>query len=210
MKKNILFCFLILFLSFSCSKSKTDIISYDESETIRNEINIKEKKINWSKEIDPEILEEDITHPQRLSKNLEITLDSVIALKNYTPKVYPYIDNLGSLDISNMETKAFTTAQKFCQNLINKNFSDIEQNFDSNYLFNLVFFKKDYDEKIKQTFTNYYITKEIYSFDLIQIPIRFYNRKNFYMDLNIYIAGNDSSGKINNIEIIKWGNLNGQ
>ena len=77
-----------------------------------------------------------------------------------------------------------------------------------------VFFKNDFAPIVDQLknndvlFERYSICKAFESQDLTQIPVRFYNKKD-YVDLSVFLTYYNGY-KITQIEVIRWGKLYGE
>jgi len=202
--------FLSLFI-LSCSNPQTTVLTQQES-TLRNAVMEKNANTIWTKEIEAEKLSSKMNDFVMLQNKSVVSpqfLESIIDLQG---PVYPQIKDLASLDCSSMNKNLFETINNFAKDFC-KGLDSLDQYFYSDYFFNYVFFKKDFSDQYEvkegeKLFDQYYICQAFESDDLIQIPIRFYKSKE-YVDLSVYLSYHNGY-KINQIEIIRWGNLNGK
>ena len=142
-----------------------------------------------------------------------ITPQMLNSIKELQPAVYPEIKGYASLDSSSMNASLLSVINEFSENLC-KSTENLESYFVSEYFFNYVFFKADFDpmiEKIKTDdiiFDRYVICKAFESSDIVQVPLRFYNKKDF-VDLSVYLTYHNGY-KITQIEVIRWGKTYGE
>ncbi len=213
MKKAFLYAALIfVFFLVSCSNAQINVLTSQE-DTLRSALNDKSNKTIWTKEIEPDrlsvklnsnisVINKDIISPQMLS-----------SIKQLQPVVYPEIKGYASLDCSGLNKTLIEEIEKFCQGLC-KSTENLESFFEPDYFFNYVFFKADFEEiekKLKKDeilFDKYLICKSFESEDIIQVPLRFYNKKDF-VDLSVYLTYHNGY-KITQIEVIRWGKIYGE
>ena len=212
MKKFRLLLYIFIAFSFySCSNPQNVNLKSQEN-TLRNELNNKSEKIIWTTEIDASRLNEEMnTFIKIADKNL-ISPKLIQSLRDVTPPVYPCIKDFESLDTSGMNTNLYTVVKDFCTKLTDSSDS-LDSYFNTNYFFNYVFFKKDLKdiwpvEEDEELFDRFVICKAFENKDIAQVPVRFYKDKEF-VDLSLYLAYYGEY-KITKIEIIRWGNLNGE
>ncbi len=196
----------------SCS-SPQGIILTSQEDTLRNELKLKTEKTVWINEIEPERLSSKLNNKIKASENDYITPQMLSTIKELQPAVYPEIKGFASLDCSAMNKSLFTQMNNFCQDLC-KGTDNLQSYFYQDYFFNYVFFKQDFAPVVEQLkkgevlFDRYLICKAFESKDLIQVPVRLYNNKD-YIDLSVYLTYH-SGYKITQIEFIRWGKTYGE
>ena len=203
---------IVLFVLASCSNPQQIILTSQE-DTLRNEVEQKAGNIQWTNEIEPERLSSEINNRAQASQKEYITPQMLSSIKELQPAVYPEIKGYASLDSSSMNASLLSVINEFSENLC-KSTENLESYFVSEYFFNYVFFKADFDpmiEKIKTDdiiFDRYVICKAFESSDIVQVPLRFYNKKDF-VDLSVYLTYHNGY-KITQIEVIRWGKTYGE
>lgn len=202
----------IVFFLFSCSNPQGIVLTSQE-DTLRNEVMIKSEQIVWSNEIEPEKLSYEINDRATAAQKELITPQMLTSIKELQPAVYPEIKGFASLDYTAMNTSLISVMNDFCEQLCNGT-DDLQSFFYSKYFFNYVFFKTDFEPITKQLkkddvlFDRFLICKGFESQDLTQVPVRFYNQKDF-VDLYVYLTYHNGY-KITQIEVIRWGKINGE
>ena len=192
LKKALRYCIpfismtLALFCQFSCSNAPETKLVYTETDTIKQSVREREQTITWTQELEGEVLSERITKDSmKLGPDVVYGRDIYKISKSTQKPVYPSIEGFGSLDTSNLKISVKEKIEKFCEELSSKDYSGISAYFSSKYLFNYVFFIKDFEEGWKKNFSEElpeehpYFNKWIYGqpfngVDIIQIPVRFY------------------------------------
>ena len=204
--------FTVIFCLISCSNPQQLILTSEE-DTLRNELKIKAENIKWTNEIEAELLTAKIDQPVNSSNKDYISPQMLSTIQELQKAVYPELKNYASLDSSQMNTLLFSTVDKFCKELC-KGTENIYPYFDSNYIFNYVFFKNDFEPVVKALktkdylFEKYFICKAFESQELNQVPLRFYNSQD-YIDLSVYLTYHNGY-KITQIEVIRWGKTYGE
>lgn len=165
MKKRelVYFTFIFSILFFSCSNNHNTLITYVDEETLK--INIKEMGENtiWTKELEGEILTENIKKNNLVLNNtLSPTVMSI--LSEQYESVYPYFENFGNLDLRNLHTDLKVFLDKFClalsEDIYNVNNSYISKNFYFSYLFFVDDLSKDWKKFFRTDFPIVKPTKE--------------------------------------------------
>lgn len=156
MKKKIsflIFSFISLLLCFISCKvvSKTEL-SYTNVETIKNEIAEIDKTLSWNKEIEPQRLDADAdwfsdTVSSQIERNVEL-----LKIINTNAAAYPEFEDFGSLNDSLVNSNLYQTIDKILVSVSNNIYNGPETFFDSNYLYNYVFFREDLKEGWKKYF----------------------------------------------------------
>lgn len=203
----------VLFILFSCSNAQAVTIKTSEN-TLRNELTEKSEKTVWTMEIEAGRLNSKLnTFINIADKNL-VSPQLVQSLRNVNAPVYPQIKELASLDTSTMNSALLNTVKDFC-NAFKDNSDDLSSFFYSEYFFNYVFFEKDFSEvwtkpqdPEQPLFDRFVICSAFEGDDVVQVPVRFYKGKE-YIDLSVFLSYHVGY-KINQIEIIRWGKLNGE
>lgn len=156
MKKQFFFLasfFLTLLFCFtSCKVASKAELSYTNVETIKNEIAEIDKVLSWNKELEPQRLgtEEDWFNDsvsQQIEKNVEL-----LKITNSNAAVYPEFEDFGNLDDSLVNADLYQKIEKLLVSISNNIYNGPETFFDSNYLYNYVFFREDLKEGWKKYF----------------------------------------------------------
>lgn len=198
---------LSLILFFSCSNTQNSVLTTQEN-TLRSAVQEKNGNTTWSNELEPQLLNKKANSNILVSDKNSITPQFLASVKGLQPPVYPQIKNFASLDCSSMNTVLINLIQEFADALC-QGTEELDSYFQSDYFFNYVFFKNDLEQLIGDVnFTKYLICQGFESTELTQVPIRFYNQKEF-VDLSLYLSYHGGY-KITQIEIISWGNINGE
>ena len=212
--------FLFTFVFLSCSNSDNKIVTFEEDKTIKNIISLKEEEINWTNEIEKDILSKDISSVDFIPNKDYISIEALESVKDFSEPLLPSLKGFGSLDTSSIPYSYYQLVLKTCDQMLKDPGKNIEVNFENDYLFNYVlflydlksewkkYFYKAYPEK-GSVFTSYIIGMQNESFDLMQIPVRFYCNYG-YIDLIFDIGQNKKDIKIQNIEILRWEAQNGK
>ena len=213
MKKAFLYAALIfVFFLVSCSNAQINVLTSQE-DTLRSALNDKSNKTIWTKEIEADRLS------VKLNSNISVINKNIVSpqmlgsIKDLQGPVYPEIKNFANLDCTSMNKTLLSTMDDFCKQ-ISKSTDNLESFFVSEYFFNYVFFKTDFEEilsnfkKGDENFDHYVICKAFESQDLTQVPVRLYNKNNF-VDLSVYLTYHNGY-KITQIEVIRWGKIYGE
>lgn len=214
MKKNFFYFIFIGFSIIGCTHSESKIVFLEKNDTVRDKIVNLENESIWTYEIEGERYSKPLTLEDYYNSSELLSFESVSSLSNLSLPVIPSIKDFASLDISSLSWEFKVFIQKACNSLILGNNQKLSDYFDEDYLFNYVFFMNDLKENWQknfnvkypgdnQLFSSYVIGKNFESFDLIQIPVRFYC-KNGYIDLLFDISQNKKEIKIQQIEFLKW------
>lgn len=210
MKTKVFFIILGTCILFSsCKKNKKDIIIINEEETIKKTIENKENSIFWTEAYEENILTEAIITPEIL-ENIPLSVGTINAVPGLVTPIYPEINELGSLDNSDISKEVVTFVNRICNQIKNDPQKNMEQFFDENYIFNYVFFRtdlKDNWEKLFHTkypsgrlFNKFYAGRINEGFDLTQVVCRFYTDIN-YIDITLFISQNEKKLNLKQIEI---------
>ena len=156
MKKKVLslnfFSISLLFCFTSCKVASKTELSYTNVETIKNEIAEIDKTLSWNKELEPQRLtsKSDLfsgSVNSQIEKNAEL-----FKIINKNVAVYPEFEGFGSLNDSSVNADLYQTIEKLFLSISNNIYNGPETYFDSNYLYNYVFFREDLKEGWKKYF----------------------------------------------------------
>ena len=203
---------IVLFCLISCSNPQSIILTSQE-DTLRNELQNKAKQTTWTNEIEPERLSAKLNDKASAVEKEYITPQMLSTIKELQPAVYPELKDFASLDCSAMNTSLISMLNEFCTEFC-KGTENLQSYFNNKYFFNYVFFKTDFEPVVNQLkkddvlFERYLICKAFEAKDLTQVPVRFYNNKDF-VDLSVYLTYHNGY-KITQIEVIRWGKTYGE
>lgn len=219
LKKNfqfyiILFSFLSLFPSLnSCKNAQESSVVVTENNTIKKTVKDKELEITWTQELENERLTKSISRDTvQLGPDVSFNKDLYKITNNKSP-VYPYLTDFGSLDTSNMYNSVKEKINQFCQVFSEYEHSGAEEYFSQKYIFNYVFFVKDFEDGWNKYF-NTEITEESKYFnkwifgepfngsDIIQIPVRFYADCGT-IDVTVFL-NSSGNNEVYQITIDRW------
>lgn len=148
----VIFYISLLFCFISCKVASKTELSYTNVETIKEEIAEMDKTLTWNKEIEPQrlVLNNDWfkdTVNQQIEKNIEL-----LKIVNTNVNVYPEFENFGSLNDSLVDVNLYNTIENIFVSISNNIYNGPETFFDSQYLYNYVFFREDLKEGWKKNF----------------------------------------------------------
>ena len=204
--------FVVLGVLVSCSNAQQIILTSQE-ETLRNELQIKADNTIWTDEIEPERLNSKLNTNVTSSEKAFNKPQMFNTIQELQPAVYPEIKGFASLDCSAMNETLLAAVNDFCTQLC-KGTDNLSHFFQDEYFFNYVFFKDDFEPVVEELqkndilFDRYLICKGFENEDLAQVPVRFYNNKD-YIDLSVYLTYHNGY-KVTQIEVIRWGKTYGE
>ena len=148
----VIFYISLIFCFISCKVASKTELSYTNVETIKEEIVEMDKTLTWNKEIEPQrlVLNNDWfkdTVNQQIEKNIEL-----LKIVNTNVNVYPEFENFGSLNDSLVDVNLYNTIENIFVSISNNIYNGPETFFDSQYLYNYVFFREDLKEGWKKNF----------------------------------------------------------
>ena len=228
MKKKVLslnfFSISLLFCFTSCKvASKTELL-YINVLTLKNEIAEIDKTLSWNKELEPQRLtsKSDLfsgSVNSQIEKNVEL-----FKIINKNVAVYPEFEGFGSLNDSSVKADLYQTIEKLFLSISNNIYNGPETYFDSNYLYNYVFFREDLkegwqkyfhkdfthivdykekdDSQKEMLFSKWIIGEPFFSEEIIQIPLRLYCKYGT-IDVTLYL-NRQKSNAVNLITIDRW------
>lgn len=228
MKKKVLslnfFSISLLFCFTSCKVASKTELSYTNVETIKNEIAEIDKTLSWNKELEPQRLtsKSDLfsgSVNSQIEKNVKL-----LKIINKNVAVYPEFEGFGSLNDSSVNADLYQTIEKLFLSISNNIYNGPETYFDSNYLYNYVFFREDLkegwqkffhkdfphivdykekdDSQKEMLFSKWIIGEPFFSDEIIQIPLRLYCKYGT-IDVTLYL-NRQKSNAVNLITIDRW------
>ncbi len=190
MKKLSLLLILPLFLFFSCKKEKQNI--NESPDTLRGQIEELSFGIDWTDEKDPEGL------PKLEKQNLFLQLPLSLYVLPETEGVYPFYDDFGELNLSEVSYSLVKFVNSFCSALCGMPDSRQVKSevFDSTYPFLKTVLEEEITELHK--IDTFYVAKpEIYN-GVYQVPVRLFG-KDKYTDILMFIVQRDEKFVIEQI-----------
>ena len=178
--------FAVLTLAFSCSNTQESKLVYTENNTIKQSVKEKEQEITWTLELEGERLSETINrNSMQLGSDVPFGKDIYKINSKNSPSVYPSISEFGSLDTRDLKLSVKQKLNGFCEALSAKDHANADSFFSKKYIFNYVFFIKDFEDGWKKNFdkplpsedkafTKWLFGEPFNGADIIQIPVRFY------------------------------------
>lgn len=211
--KNVFSMALAVTLLNSCSNTQESKLVYTESNTIKQSVKEKEQEITWTAELEGERLTKRINRNSITIGN-DVTYNKdlfKISQKSQNP-VFPSITDFGSLDTSRLNPSVKEKVTNFCNSFNSTDFGNSENYFSNKYLFNYVFFLKDFEDGWKANFSETLPEKNLYNkwilgepfngADIIQIPVRFYTT---YGTIDVVLFLNSSgNNEFYQITIDRW------
>ena len=218
--------FILSFAIFSCNNANEPKIEESTTDTLKSQVENRQKEITWTKELEANRLSSSLQYKnQIINNNISITRNLLNVVQNVNLPVYPELSGFSSLDTSLLPKSVRDNVESFCLAFSKNPFKGAESYFNSDYLFNFVFFRNDLITLWKTNFgTDFPLTQEddsegeaennLQLFDkwifgqpflgeeIIQLPVRFYC-KDGTIDVKIYI-NRLKSNTINQICIEKW------
>lgn len=174
-----------ILLMISCNNAQESSVVVTENNTIKKTVQDKELEITWTQELENERLSKSISRDNtQIGPDVPYNKDLFKITNNNSP-VYPSFSDFGSLDTSTMYVSVKDKLNQFCQAFSKPEHTEAEEFFSNKYIFNYVFFAKDFEDGWKKYFDieitedSEYFTKWIFGqpfngADIIQIPVRFY------------------------------------
>ncbi len=205
---------LLSIILFSCSNSQESKLVYTESNTIKQTVKEKEQDITWTQELEGDRLSQVINRRAlKLSSSVPYSKE-IYKISNYNQNpVYPSLADFGSLDTSNMGTAVKSKMEDFCKIFASKNYNEVDSYFSRKYIFNYIFFIKDFEEGWKKNFNkklpsgekhfNKWLFGEPFNgSEIIQIPVRFYSDYGT-IDMTVFLSA-VGNNEFYQITIDRW------
>lgn len=197
----LIICCIFIFFSFSCSNSQEVNITtdYAEQDTLKYFLTTEVEKLTWTEEIDATVIsdkrKEDI---ERFgSPKYSTSVGAGLLPVTEEELVYPYIKNLGSLNMDDVDVNQLAFIQEFCESMLSSE-KEIKDSFSfmaSGREYMLTIFLYDMSELV---FDSYIIASPVFNEDTAQFPVRF-NTKNGYINLLLYVVPFNSNWCIDQI-----------
>ena len=205
---------LILFCIISCSNSQESKLVYTESNTIKQSVKDKEQDITWTTELEEKRLSQQI-HRGSMKLGADVPYSKELYKINQKGQlpVYPSIAEFGSLDTTNLRPALKDKLDQFCTSFASEKHSGAESYFNRRYLFNYVFFVKDFEDGWKnnfkkempeesELFTKWIFGEPFIGADIMQIPVRFYADCGT-IDMTVFLNSNGNN-EFYQITIDRW------
>ena len=199
-------CCIYIFLFFSCSNSQEVRVDTDNAEqnTLKYFLNSETNRLTWTDEINPNIVsdkrKDDI---ERFgAPKYSTTIGASLLPVSDEELVYPYIKNLGSLNMNELEPAQLKFVQDFCEFLISSKDETKNSFFMSpgrEYMLTIFFY--DMSEIV---FDSYIIAAPVIEEETAQFPVRLKIKNGGYIDLLIYVVPLNSNWCI---EQIRYGEI---
>lgn len=173
---------------------KNQITDQDSLKKISSD---KEDSINWTGELEKKKLTYKIDRFSLISDSLPLNPEVFMAFEAGNPQfpVYPQLEGIGSLDISDLDKSAASVINNFCSSFFSQKQENCETMMNEGCLFALVLFNYDVGKIGFGTDTATWIFgKPFIAEEVFQVPVRFYN-KNGTCDVMFFMA---NSSKNNN------------
>ena len=205
--------FSILFI-VSCSNTQETKLVYTETNTIKQSVKNKEQEITWTVELDGERLTQTVNRSSmELGADVPYNTDLFKLTNISKAPVYPSIDEFGSLDISGLRPDIKDKMNQFCEAFNSENHAGADAFFSRKYIFNYVFFLKDFEEGWVKNYIkripdkpdklNKWLFGEPFNgADIIQIPVRFYTDYGT-IDVTMFL-NSGGSNELYQITINRW------
>ena len=112
----IIFSLISVFIFFNSCKNTTESkLVYTENNTIKQNVKEKEQDITWTLELEGERLTKTINRNSlELGKDVVFNKEVYKISKDMQKPVYPFLDEFGSLDTSNLKVSVKRKMNDFC------------------------------------------------------------------------------------------------
>ena len=197
-------------LLLSCAK-KDDSSNGDVSGTLRYQIEEMLEDFQWSDELEPGRLSENVSRYGNISEKVKMSQLAIICSmpepeSESDNSVYPYLDGFGLLDVSKTPAQILSSTKSFCTAIVED--SDADSFFSKESLFSLALFRRDLEDlkstKEISSISSFVIGMAFTGGTSYEIPVRFYDseKKNF-LDVSIFFDEQGNAWKIDQIQINK-------
>lgn len=219
MKNKLFYVFFILIIFLvSCKNQSENKLSFSEENTIKKSVLEKENDITWSKELDANRLKESIS-AKKLSDDVINSIDIMKILPDFQKDIYPEFENFGKLDSSSLTVILKEKITNICTEIAEGKEDKIKSSFNSNYIFNFVFFindlKKEWEKNFgidfpenEVLFNKWIIGEPFFGEKILQVPVRFYCN-NGTVDVTLYM-NIENAYSIYQITINRWEKYDGK
>lgn len=142
-KYNIIFIVLLSSFFFSCSNVNNQRAQNQNIQTLKKIISEKDKQLKWTNELDPSRLEIEINKKERIQDDSFVTFENISVLKNFSPKVFPQIEDFTILDLSQLNHNQIEFINNFLTEVSKDITGDGQNLFVNKFNMNYVFFIND-------------------------------------------------------------------
>ena len=191
---------LSFFVLFSCTNNSGTQIPVIYEESLKDISDKRNAELNWTKEIESVRLIRDINKSSSVISTVKLSPEIMAVSVQENPPVYPFLEDFGSLDTTNLSNELREFLDSFCSKICTWEFDD--SLMDSNYVFSLILFKYDVEQlynNSKIQFSDYIYGEPFIDKDVITAPVRF-STNDVTLDISVYVD-KSSSFKINQIVI---------
>ncbi len=225
-KSSFVFFVFILFLSASCSNAGASKLSYTDVDTIKEVVKEREAQVSWTKDIEGELLGQSLAPDAALyEKDIKYTHLLAKINKQKLQPVYPEYPEFALLDTRLLPVKAKESVQNFCQALSEDFYNKPQSYFDNSYIFNLVFFRDEFEKDWKEhfgedfpitpkknegaeveqsaLFTKWLLGEPFIGQEITQVPVRFYCNRGT-VDVTLYL---NKKTLIYQVSVERWGKI---
>lgn len=223
---------LSIFL-FSCSDMK-EFKKMEEDETLRAISLQLTEQTSWTDEIESGRLTENIKSTDGIVKSIALSPLAVVSGGNEASveAIYPYLEGFGSLDTSNLPQTIHNCVTEFCTAL--QNDKDADSWMSKKGLYSLGIFYQDLakhhspaenietqpadpkepesdsspEEEIPLVFDEWIMGEPFITPTSFEVPVRCIGT-DFSVDIYLFLIKEDTSWKIDQLQVQKWGEGNG-
>lgn len=150
--KNYLFLLSLSLILFSCKNTTENKLAYSDVDTIKELVINKENNTAWTKELEASRLSENIATKENISNEVTFNPDILKIFSDYQNPVYPEFEDFGKLDTSQLDDNSKKIINEFAENLSKDIYYGGEKYFNSNYIFNYIFFSEEFVSNWKNSF----------------------------------------------------------
>lgn len=150
--RKIVYLILLSVLLFSCSNVSEVSQIVDKEATLKEIIVTKESDISWTKALEEDRLIQTIYSDKNVSGQISLTPEVVAITSGNEKPIYPELKGFTSLDTSTISSYLLSFINDFCKSVSDNIYNGPQSYFDSNFIFNYVFFKNDLIHSWKNRF----------------------------------------------------------
>ncbi len=202
---------VLLVVIFSSCSGKTQFY-YKDNSSLKKESQDLESSVQWKTELEGDILSKKVEGCDGIASSVEVGPSNIFAsgAENEYVLVYPRMEGLGLLDTSIFDGDAKSVVDGFCQALIDN--ESMESFIKRDNMYTLVMFLYDLESRLgKNVSVNRFMIGEPFrNLNMCMCPVRFFRtesnseyfkKTDSYFDVVIYLLKDDSTYKINQIEL---------
>ena len=178
----------------------------------------------WTRELESVRLLKDIKKIDGVVSSVKLNKYVIVASEDNGSEIYPSIKDFGSLDTTSISSELYTFLESFSQSLslgkIDESLfnpksvvfyvlfeNDLKNIWKDLMGMDMPFFSEEEEKNVldsQKVFNSWLYGKPILFDSDIQVPVR-YIKKNKFIDILMFMSDN----KIDEIQIIQWGEING-